>query len=318
MDISSVLIVGGGSTGQAFGLALSKGGAAVSYLVRPAQTNAAREGFQLYRLRRFRAPVGERLVPDHVFDNTAGAERTRWDAVWLCVASTALRGRWLEDLRNRTGDSTIVSIGQDADDRATLEALWPAEQIVQVAPAVFAYKAPLAGERFDPSGTAFWVPPGATVAVSGPERRARPVSRALSSGGMRARHRPAGGGEMAAALNIPYVALLESKGWSLHAARRELRHAAAAAREATSVVATVHDLRPPRRLATSPFVARLALAAFKRLAPFDLEGYARVQFTKVAAQTRLMLDGWIDEGRARNLPIAQTERLRSALPTEPA
>jgi ketopantoate reductase len=77
MDSSSILIVGGGSTGQAFGLALSKGGAAVSYLVRPAQAKAAREGFQLYRLRRFRAPTGERLVPDHVFDTIAGAERGR-------------------------------------------------------------------------------------------------------------------------------------------------------------------------------------------------------------------------------------------------
>jgi hypothetical protein len=318
MDISSILIVGGGSTGQAFGLALSKGGAAVSYVVRPAQAKAAREGFQLYRLRRLRAPARERLVPDHVLDNVTGLQRTRWAGVWLCVASTALREPWLEDLQNRTGDSTIVSIGQDAGDRATLEALWPAEQIVQVAPAVFAYQAPLVGESFDPPGTAFWVPPGAAVAVSGPEPRARPISRALSSGGMRARQRAAGGGEMAAALNIPYVALIESKGWSLRAARRELRHAAAAAREATSVVASVHDLRPPRRLATSPFVARLALAAFKRLAPFDLEGYARVQFTKVAPQTRLMLDGWIDEGRARNLPIAHIERLRSALPPEPA
>ena len=55
----------------------------------------------------------------------------------------------------------------------------------------------------------------------------------------------------------------------------------------------------------------LPLAA--RLVPFDLEAYLRVHFTKVHAQTRLMLEEYVALGRRLGLPVAQLELL---LPTQ--
>jgi hypothetical protein len=42
-----------------------------------------------------------------------------------------------------------------------------------------------------------------------------------------------------------------------------------------------------------------------------------VHFDKVGSQTRQMLDGWIEEGRARTLLVTHLEELRRALPSLP-
>ncbi len=52
---------------------------------------------------------------------------------------------------------------------------------------------------------------------------------------------------------------------------------------------------------------------FSLLAPFDIEAYQRVHFTKVGVQTLQMLDAWIAAGRARNLPVSSLTMLRDTL-----
>jgi hypothetical protein len=53
---------------------------------------------------------------------------------------------------------------------------------------------------------------------------------------------------------------------------------------------THHGCGPPT------WVVGLVLWLLPQRALFDLTRYLRVHFTKVAAQTRLMLDGWIAKG----------------------
>lgn len=310
------LIAGAGAGGLVHGHLLARNGADVSYLVKPGQEGWAEDGMPIYRLRHAGGPVGERLVPSHVFTDAATAAGHGWDMVWLCVASTALGGRWMNELRDATGAAIVVSIGQDPGDRPTLERTWPADRIVRVAPTLLAHPTGLGGVSFPAPGMAYWVPPGTAARVSGD--RARSVVHALRRGGMRARYTDkAGDGELTAALTMPYVAALEGAGWSLPALSSDVRLAAAAAREAADVVAALYGARAPRRFLTSPSVTRPALRVLPRLVPFDLPAYLQSHFTKVGAQTRQMLDRWIAEGDARAMSVVHLRELRGALTPAP-
>jgi 2-dehydropantoate 2-reductase len=300
-----VLVIGAGALGQVFGVRLAAGGAKVGYLVRPGRESWG--GGSLYRLRRGRAPVHERLEPYEVMSE---ARDEHWDMVWLCVDSTALRGTWTAALRAATGAATVVTIGQDPGDLSTLAEVWPREQIVQVIPALLAYQAPLGGEVPGP-GVAYWVPPGSAMGVAG--ERAPQVVAALRAGGLRARPvTRAGAAELTAARMIPYIAALEISGWRLPLKGARLRAAGAAAREAVAVVSARHGRRA---LASVPsWAVGPALRVLPWLLPFDLRRYLEAHFTKVRAQTRLMLAGWIAEGEARTLPVGALSALRRALP----
>lgn len=304
-----VLVVGAGALGEVFGLWLARGGTAVSYLVRPGRDGWADEGRTVYRLRRLGKPVAEALRPEQVRTEATGD----WDAVWLCVSSHALREPWVRELRDRVGSATIVTIGQDAHDKDVLRRVWPEEQIVQVVPSVLAYQAPLTDEVPAP-GVAYWLPPGAGSVLNGPEERARAVVAALRAGGVRAKYAGrTGSGELIAAKTVPYVAALEVADWSLTDLRPGLGSAAAAAHEATTVIAALTGGTPPRA-GTPPWLAGLVLRLLPLLVPFDLRRYLRAHFTKVAPQTRMMLDSWITEGESRDLPVARLKELRHALP----
>ncbi|WP_158578769.1 ketopantoate reductase family protein [Spongiactinospora rosea] len=296
-----VLVVGAGALGQVFGAWLAAGGAQVGYLVKPGREKWGEGGVPVYRLGRGGA-VEQRLVPHEVLTRPVPG---KWDMVWLCVDSTALSGRWMADLRDATGSATVVTITQSGQDVAILAEVWPREQIVQVTPAVFAYQAPLAVEVPRP-GIAYWVPPGATLGVHGGEARVREVVAALRAGGVRAKaERLAGGGDLDAARMMPFIAALENATWSIRATRYAL--AAGASREALAITAARYGRRPPSGVPA--WLARAALRVLPRVVPFDLPAYLRTHFTKVSAQTGLMLEEWIEEGTARGLPVTDLKAL---------
>jgi 2-dehydropantoate 2-reductase len=101
---------------------------------------------------------------------------------------------------------------------------------------------------------------------------------------------------------VPYIAALDAADWS---PRAPLGLAARASAEA---VATLGG-----KLAPPAWLAGLALRVLPLVVPFDLGDYLRAHFTKVGAQTRLMLDGWIARGEARQLPVARLRELRRSL-----
>jgi Ketopantoate reductase PanE/ApbA len=308
-----ILIVGAGALGQVFGFHLYVAGASVSYLVKPARVPAVRTGFRLYRhVRRGQTDTLDFVVHDVLSDPVQAGEST-WNAVWLCVPSTALHEPSVAQLRGRVGAATIVTIGQGVRDRATLEKIWPKEQIVEITPNVFAYHAPLGNETLPAPGVAFWIPPG-EFAIAGAADRVNPLMAAMVQGGLKTKYIGIQGkGDMMAALTMPYMAALEAADWSMPRLRNQLGLAAGAAREAAHAVAAARRIPPPGRIATSSWTARLALAMFPRMAPFDLERYMQVHFKKVSVQTHQMLEAWIAEARAHSLPSSKLERLRGAL-----
>jgi len=223
----------------------------------------------------------------------------RWDAVVLCVSSTALRaGDWLERVAASTGDATVLGLQPGPEDPSLVGAHAGPERLVWGMITLIAYAAPLPGEEVPQSGVAYWVPPFTAVPLSGPEERVRPIAGMFRRGGMRARVVPdvaptiALGGP---ALNL-HVAALECAGWRLDALRRDrplLDLTGAAVREVTAAVAHRLDVKPPPWLSLlRPWLVRLALRFAPTLLPLDLETYLRVHFSKVREQTLLLIDQW--------------------------
>ncbi len=292
-----VLIVGGaGALGQAFGAALARRGP-VDVLVRPGRVDQLSAGVSVWRLRTGRAPLAQPFVPDRVL---TAAEPGDYAFVLLAVASDALREPWLPELCATLAGVPIVSIGQASGDRDAVERAAGADRAVFVLPSVIAYAGPLRRELPLP-GVAVWYPPLSRRLVGG--ARAQEVARELSACGIPAQASPAAGpvGVWIATQSIPFIAALETAGWSFAALRRDRQLRALAAQACVEA----GRRRGPRAAA-----ARAVLSVVGRLAPFDVEEYTRRHFTKVGPQTRMMLDEWIAAAGRRPAPALQALRER--------
>lgn len=335
-----VLVVGAGAVGQSYGHCLARGGAELTFLVKPKHAAEAARGFSVYPLNRPAARRGEpqRLAGFGVLTSpeevAARAAQAPWDAVWLCVSATALRGPWLGPLLAATGDATVVLLTPGLEDRehvlgAMEEAAVPraraAARLVQGVITLLAFHAPLEGEAAGADalgarapGIAYWFPPRAKLPLAGESARVGALVAALRRGGCRARRDPgaARAGAMASALMMPYLAALEAAGWRFAAVRRspDLVTAGRAGREALAVVAAETGARAPwsARLAR-PWVVRLVSRLANLFIPFDIEVFLRVHFTKVGDQTRFMLGRYAALASARGLPHAHLDALRARM-----
>lgn len=317
-----VLLVGAGAVGQVYGHFLHRGGAEVAFLVKPAYAAAARAGFALYPLARGKGKHPVRWGDFAVLTDLDAVAATQWDAVVLCVSSTALRkGTWLAELAAVIGDATLVTLQPGLDDYELVQQHVPAERIVSGLIALASYTAPLPGEELTEPGTAFWVPPLARFPFSGD--RAAAIVAAFRAGGLPARVRA--DVQTAAAFSVPLlqsqICALECAGWSFAGVRadKQLRRAAFdVMREATAVAAAERGVKAPlaqRLLRPShlSFIMRLAV----RFAPMDLERFFQFHYTKVRDQSLDLLDTWIDRAEHRGLDNAALIDMRARLHAAP-
>ncbi|QRO01089.1 ketopantoate reductase [Archangium violaceum] len=306
-----VLLVGAGAVGQVFGKYLQAAGCELSFLVKEKYAEEARRGYPLYELGLFsRRPRPVLFSGFGVRVSAREVAAERWDQVWLCVSSTALRdGNWVGELARATGDATWVMLQPALDDRDWLLQWVPEERLVSGMIPFLSFHAPLKpGDPLEGPGTAFWMPPMSRGLFSGPPERLQGVLRPLRAGGY-----PASRSEdVARAAAIPTAVLtvfineLESAGWSFDRFRERahLERLQGAAREAVQIAA-----RHTRTSASAvlpllrPAFFKVLLAVASRVAPIDLETYLRVHFTKVGAQTRLMMRTYIDLGRTQEQPV---------------
>ncbi len=322
-----ILIIGAGTAGQVFGLHLARGGADVAVLVRPRHRQEAERGYALHHVR----PTGKRrhaaLRPVEVLTSADEVARAaRFDQAWLCVATTALADTaWLADVAAATAPATLVSFQPGLGVRADLERVASAERIAQGAIAFVAWASPLEGSRdprelgASPPGVAYFLPPLERIVISGAsERRALDVVAALRDGGLRADLVGDAEAELAfaTAVLMPTIAALELAGWSF-AAFRAGDHAERAARgaaEAIAVASRETGRAPPLAtpLLSGPLLSLGAWVA-PAVAPFDVETYLRVHFTKVGAQTRLLLGSYVDRAIGAGLGHAALDDLLGRL-----
>ena len=315
--MNRVLVVGAGAVGQVYGRHLARGGAAVTFLVKPAHAAELAGGLTLYPLNR---PRRQRAQPVRFTDfqsltDVSAAAAERWDQVYLTVSSTALRaGDWFARLAAGLGPATLVLLQPGPGDRRFVEERVPAAQIVQGVITVISYRAPMPGEtRFPEPGVAYWFGPLAKSPLSGP--RSDAVVAALRAGGLPARRNPelAKSSTFPTAMFMPLLAVLEKAGWKFGVVREPARLALAARAgdEALQVMARHQGQKAPLalRLLNHPLAVRLVLAVAPRLMPFDLERYLQVHFTKVGDQTRDFLRTYLALGRDAGLPTEALAQL---------
>jgi hypothetical protein len=306
-----ILLVGAGAVGQVFGRYLQAAGCELSFLVKEKYAEEARRGYTLYELGLLeREYVPETFSGFGVHTSMREVAEQRWEQVWLCVSSTALRaGGWVGELARATGEATWVMLQPALDDRDWLLQWVPPERLVSGMIPFLSFHAPLKpGDPVPRPGTAFWMPPLSRGLFSGPPERLQQVVRTLRAGGYPASRT----GDVARAAAIPtavltaFVDALEAAGWSFERflQRDSLERMALASREAVQVAAwrtqgSASAILPLLR----PALFKLLLPLASRLAPFDLETYLKVHFTKVGEQTRLMMRTYVDLGRSAGLPV---------------
>ncbi|HLL83324.1 MAG TPA: 2-dehydropantoate 2-reductase N-terminal domain-containing protein [Longimicrobium sp.] len=310
-----VLLVGAGAVGQVYARYLRAAGCEVSFLVKPAHAAQVRAGLTLHVFHGLsHTPRPEPLTVAEVLTSADEAAARAWDQVWLCVPSTALReGGWVAALAAATGEATWVMLQPALEDRAFLLQWVGAERLLVGAIPFIAFAAPLTPGAAPASGTALWMPPLASGLLAGPAARLADVTATLRAGGYPARR----SADVAKAIAVPSAALtalvagLEAVGWRFEALmQREARQRTVeAAREAVRVAAQhVRAGAGLPRAVLRPGVLRL-LPLVARLVPFDLEAYLRVHFTKVRAQTQLMLEEYVALGQRAGLPVARLQGL---------
>jgi 2-dehydropantoate 2-reductase len=317
-----VLIVGAGAVGQVYGCHLARGGATVSFFVKPQHAEAARRGFTLHPVRGRGPTAALTFTPQDVLTSADDVRARRWDQVWLCVPAPAIREPSFDPVIDAVGEAPVIDLTPGLGDRAALLTRFPRLRCVAGVVGIVAWRTPLPGQASPGPGTAFWLPPLTASLFDGPETLAPDIEalvHTLRRGGCpAARRRGAEAmGATASALMLPVLAALESEGWSLRdlIRGRRLAPAMAAAREALRVVDDVHGTNSAfLRLVARPWPAQFGLGLAPRLVPFDFEAYLRAHFTKVGAQTRAMLAEYVRRGEAAGLPAAHIEALLAAGP----
>lgn len=310
-----ILIVGAGAVGQVYGWHLRAGGAHVAFYVRPKYVEALKGGFDVYP----HIKTHHRWEAPELFSTPEAAGAARWDQVWLTVSSTALAGPWLDALCEAVAPAVIVCFQPGMKDGQLLAEKVGKDRVVMGMIPFIAWQAPLPGETLDPPGVAWYLPPFSPTPLSGPLGPVSAAVAALKAGGLAARavDNVSKTGALGSGVLNPLIAHLELAGWSFARFRAEQSEAAVeTAREAMTIAAAWHGTPVPALAGLlRPWMARLITRLAPIVMPFNIEVYLKYHFTKVGDQTRQSIGVWINEGRARGLPVAALERTAASLPT---
>jgi len=319
----NILIVGAGAVGLTYGLAFRKGGANVSFLVKPAHMGALQNGVTMLRHNLLLPGLSEEQFADYdLYDDVARAPLSRFDQIWVTVASDALSDDWLGVLADgMRDDAALIGLQPGPQDDDRLRGFF-GDRLVKGVIGFLAYQYPLPGMT-DPkgrTGIAYLLPPGAGGLGPKDHSAAHAARDTLSNGGLKVSLSDdlAQSYGRVTALSLTHMAGLELAGWSFKQFRNNAGNGRAlaknAAQEALAVVA--HQFGQPfdavgaRRMSSlGPLVTRIA-----PLVPsMNLEAYIAFHFGKVSAQTRTVLRDYIAMARAANLPSSALQDLLGAL-----
>jgi hypothetical protein len=300
-----IAIVGAGSVGQAFGFHLQAGAAEVHFLVRERYVEELAQGLSAVPLNR-----GKRAhtwSPAGVCGSIDGLPRDL-DQIWLCMPLTGFDPDQAAALADHAEDALLVTMMSNLAIHDQLVGRIEPERLVfgMITLAGFAQG----------RGQAWWFPPFAPTGFSGAQASA-PVA-ALRAGGAPAAvvddvvHRSATGSSVL----IPLIAGMELADWSF--ARLATGAAGGLAGRAVAQAQAVLGAELGRGVGLAwlgRFVRLLAAGAWllRRVPPFDLQQFFATHFTKVGAQTEVMLGDWAERGRRAGHPVEALDELVAAL-----
>jgi 2-dehydropantoate 2-reductase len=311
-----ICIIGAGAVGLVYAQYLRRAGAEVALLVKPEHAEVCTRGFALHQLKWGGRCDSERIDNLPIYTSADEFAERHFDQIWIAVASDAMRNTWLGEVMGRSKDATIVILQPDLDDRALVLEHVPEARLVQGLIGFLSFQSPLPRAPVLPKGIAYSLLPGMASNFDG--ARASEIVALLKRGGFAARQTDdlIAISAQRSATTVPLIAGLEVANWSIGGFVHGpwLSRSIDASKEAIAVVAAHLGRRPAAvRHILSPLPVRVALTLARPLAPFDLEAYLSFHFTKVAPQTRLMLETYSRIAEKFGLSSAALHELRSAL-----
>ncbi len=319
-----VLIVGAGAVGQVYGHFMQRGGASVSFLVKEKYKEACEDGFTLYRSRRSGLGKAESYKADHIYTRYEDVAKEDFDHVWLAMSSNDLRGEWLGELKETIGDTTLVMLQPDLEDRDYVLQYFPESQLVYGIINFISYQTPLPDlpshhPDAEKKGVAYLMLPMMSAEFSGNHERLPEVMEALALGRfpVKAQQNVPRIYADRSAWMIPLVAVLELENWSIKRllSSGSLELAVEGARQALAIVAAkFHRPLNWTERGFSLILVKVLLPLLRYLSPMDAESFIKFQFRKTAPQTRFMLDHFIHQGEQLGMNVTALKTMREKLP----
>ena len=311
-----ILIVGGGAVGQVFGYLLHRGGADITYLLKPQYLQEAQEsGFTLYNAR-----SGKRYSFDD-FDCIENlTEQSSFDQVWITVASDACCGNWWQQLVAQIKDATVVYFQPDLENK---QRITTASQVVQGMIQFIAYQSPLPNET-NPQwaqqvGVTYYTFPLTAMAIFAPRNETtKSIQQILARAHVKVSLASAEWLSFRyakiAALSIPAMAVLETVDWKLSHFRQRSSLARQAIRQALQVVCAHYQ---KRYWCYGPLIFLfcwiLGYSNHLTSAKVPMERFLQFHFEKVGPQTRLMLRQYIQHGNDLSMDTNVLDQLLNKL-----
>jgi 2-dehydropantoate 2-reductase len=228
--------------------------------------------------------------------------------VWICLPTTSLDEALLRSLADHFESASLVVLSPGHFVRELVLRVAPERAVFGVI-GMLSYATPLSGsedprERDMPAGFAYL--PSVTKLSAARQTRALELRDLLRRGGLEAEAVEDATDELTlgSAVLMPNVGCLDLVDYSFARFRGEITDlAAAATRESLEVACALTGRAAPLgSQLLHPWTLALGTRAAARFAPLDLEGFLRVHFTKVRAQTGLLLRDTNDEAARRRLP----------------
>lgn len=319
-----VLIVGAGAVGQVYGHFMQRGGASVSFFVKDKYKASCEDGFTLYRCRRSGLGRGEFYEADNIYTRFEDIAGEAFDHVWLAMSSNDLRGEWLGELKEAIGDTTVVMLQPDLEDRDHVLQYFPESQLVYGIINFISYQTPLPDlpshhPDADKEGVAYLMLPMMSAEFSGNPERLPEVMEALALGRfpVKAQQNVPRIYADRSAWMIPLVAMLELENWSIKRllSSGSLELAVEGAKQALAIVAAkFHRPLNWTERGFSLILVKVLLPLVRFLSPMDAESFIKFQFRKTAPQTRFMLDHFIHQGEELGMNVTALKAMREKLP----
>lgn len=312
-----IVVVGAGAVGSVYAFHLSRMGAEVSFYVRPKRRDEAAAGTALRHVSIFGRRRASRFVPSSVVTSAEEVAALAPDEIWVATDTEALEGDWLGPVLAAAPSATVVCLQPGARAGEIFRAHVPNERLVFGLIGMISWKSPLDGST-DPREAG---PPAYSVFLdtsrfSGP--RAAAIVERLRAGGCPAKLDGNAPWVVArsTAMLIPLIAALEVTGWSLRrfAGSDVVPVGVGAVNEMIAVAAKERSMRVPLLSRLVPaFLLRLGARILPWVAPFDVETYLRVHFTKVGEQTTSLLREAIAGAKKLAFPHARLDVLVARL-----
>jgi hypothetical protein len=294
-----VLIIGAGATGTVLGYFAREAGAEVTFLVKEKYEKKLKEGITLHHHRTFRGEPVTRLFKEfEVRAQISELAGKSFDAILCTVPSNALNeGKWLNELIETLPGVTFVSFQPGIDDRKTIldKTNLSAENFLESSIPFLSYLAPMPGETNLAPGYAFWIPPTSKGYFNGESGRAQKIVKLLQEGGYPAKYQPRYKEKQLAMETLLSILVigLEKADWSFDKLFNsdKLYIVSKATEEAFPLVYQKRTGELPknsfiRDLIFKGLIIQTALRMMEFLAPFDLEQFFQIHYTKIDAQRK--------------------------------